>query len=98
MSPREWLDSVSEEDLQRWRAFDRVEPIGRSYEQTAMLCMQMDYLMSIVSAGHGGKYKPAKFKDWMPSDWIEPIGVDESKSFNWSAAESVVGAMFPRAK
>lgn len=97
-NPREWLEAISEEDLARWKAFDQLEPIGRSYEQSAMICMVVDWLMAMVAAGNGGKYVPRPFKAWMPGDWIEPIANETGNEFNWDAAEKVVGAFFPSAE
>lgn len=70
--PEAWLDTVTERQLLTWQAYYRIEPFGGQFHRSAETNSLLSGILSLIAASHGQKLPPAKFKDFMPSNWIEP--------------------------
>lgn len=60
--------------LDFWEAFDRVDPIGDDWHQSAMLAMQIYQCYSAIMARGGQATDPKPFDDFMPPRWLPPDG------------------------
>lgn len=72
--PVAWLESVPREVLRFWMAFDRVEPIGETRLQSAVIAHEiaaLRHLMLMVNSKPDAKLEHPEFSDYMPSRWNE---------------------------
>ena len=74
--PIEWLEVLPAETLAFWRAFNRVEPIGRDWERSAGVAASIDKIYQILLTNLGGTPTKKDQADYMPPDWY---------SENWTA-------------
>ena len=58
--------------LDFWEAFDRIEPIGEHWLQTAMLGQTLSegHVLTMASVGH--EHSPKSYEDFMPGRWVPP--------------------------
>lgn len=64
-----WLTQIPPRVLDFWEAFDRIEPIGDQWQQTAMIAQQLSQGHSFQMAAVGKNYDPKPYKDFMPARW-----------------------------
>jgi len=58
--------------LDRWEAFDRVEPIGEHWKQTASIMSMITHVISYMAAYMGTKATPSEPEDLMPDRYKRP--------------------------
>lgn len=65
----EFLATVPRRVLNFWRKFDRIEPIGEQWFQTALLGQELSRVRSTLFAVHGSNVQAETYQDFMPSRW-----------------------------
>jgi hypothetical protein len=55
--------------LDFWQAFDRIEPIGDQWLQSAMLAQMASQGHSLQMAAVGQSHSPKSYEDFMPERW-----------------------------
>jgi hypothetical protein len=88
---KSWLASLPRGALDFWAAFDRVEPIGERWAQSAMIAHQSAFGV-YCQAGKD----PPSFEDYMPTRWKRPrkkaeITLPTSANDNAKAFKSMLG-------
>lgn len=71
--PFEWWDSLSEESVQFWAAYWRVEPWGREWERHGEVMSTLDHIYAATVnqfAEEGKSYKPLNAEAFMPDDYL----------------------------
>ena len=61
-------------DFAEQRALDRIDPLGREWEQTAMIC---ELVYQILRGLSGGKGSPLGRLDFMPPGTLRPDDSDD---------------------
>jgi hypothetical protein len=67
-----WLEEVDPSVLAFWEAFDRIEPIGDAWQQTALLAYCIEQLTNVQIVKAGGKARAFSAEDFMPSRYDRP--------------------------
>jgi hypothetical protein len=57
--------------LDFWTAFDRIEPIGDQWEQTATLAQTLSQGHAVTMACAGQELKSKPYTEFMPARWEE---------------------------
>jgi len=73
--PYSWWDSLSDEAVEFWQAYWRVEPWGFEFERHAEQMRALDYIYAALVNQHmekGKEYKPPDFVSHMPDDFYQP--------------------------
>jgi hypothetical protein len=66
-----WLKTLPRGTLKQWEAFDRVEPIGEHWRQTADLKSMLSQIIGLIYAYMSGEtLKASSSDDAMPSRYI----------------------------
>lgn len=68
----QWLTETPARVLDYWEAFDRVEPIGDQWLQTAQICEMLSRGHTVAMAAVGQKLEPKTIEDLMPARWVAP--------------------------
>lgn len=61
----------AKEILDFWEAFDKVDPVGEEWMQTATMCQELSLMRSSILATHGGKLEPRKYTEFLPARHID---------------------------
>ena len=81
--------------LDFWQAYDRLEPIGDSWMQSAMICQQLSTGHGYQLASVGVKHEPKSFTDFMPSQYRKPRkAASRGKGINPTVLRSRLEARF----
>lgn len=88
-NPLGWWDSLSDETVEFWSAYWRVEPWGTPWHRHAGLMQMLDVIYSACLGWFSGgksRYEPQRFGRWMPTDWqdmsSEQVGEDITKQLD----------------
>lgn len=66
-------DPESGRILDYWEAFDRVNALPDSWQQTATICQMLSQLLSFQAASTGTEIPPDDWTAFMPPRWVRPI-------------------------
>lgn len=72
--PYTWWDSLSDEAVDFWKAYWRVEPWGCEWERHAVQVSSLEHIFAAIINQHvekGKEYKPGPFASHMPPDYYE---------------------------
>lgn len=58
--------------LDHWDAFDRVEPIGEHWFQTASIISMLTHVLSFIGIQYGANASPSTPNEMMPDRYIRP--------------------------
>lgn len=73
--PYQWWDSLSNEAVEFWQAYWRVEPWGFEFERHAEQMQALNYIYAALVNQHlekGKEYKPPELTSHMPDDFYIP--------------------------
>jgi len=71
--PYAWWDSLSDEAVEFWEAFWRIEPWGGDWERHGEIMSTLDHLYAVTAnqfAEEGKGYKPLQADAFMPADYL----------------------------
>jgi hypothetical protein len=91
-----WLDSIDPSVIDRWLAYDRLEPISAPWQHTAQVCAALWEAIAIIAAGQGVELPPRSGEYWIPdrTGSRQPPAPAATNTTDLAAAEAALAKRF----